>query len=154
MEEDLLIQYLQPKSTWTPSMESKLVGTITTTMIYSEQLNQYVIDQYQANYFDNNEVSNETETPIIEEIEEEDSLASTKADSYYEEQVITEDGARSLLSDKISSWGVVQMSNGEQEYQGKLCWCFDVSEKEGTRLSQFYVDQNTGQIYDDFGNEL
>lgn len=49
-------QYLQPKSTWTASMESELIGNVTATMIYSDKLNHYVIDEYQANYFDNQEL--------------------------------------------------------------------------------------------------
>lgn len=186
MEEDLSIQYLQPKSTWTSSMESKLVGTITAKMSYSDRLNQYVIDNYQANYFDHNEVLNDSESQTVEEIPnnqqqeqnpepvtdfEWDPAWSTKADGYYEEssnyeqqndnkqqvvesEGISEDEAKSLLSAKVSSWGVIQMSNGKEEYEGKLCWSFDVSEKERPSISQFFVDQKTGKVYDSFGNEL
>ena len=43
-------QYLQPQSTWTNSMKSELIGTVSVEFVYSEQLNHYVIDKYQAEY--------------------------------------------------------------------------------------------------------
>lgn len=65
MEIDLYSQYLQPKLTWTSSMESKLIGSVTATINYSKRLNHYVIEEYQANYINNNQVVDETNTFTI-----------------------------------------------------------------------------------------
>ena len=51
MDTHIYEQYLQPKSTWSPSMESELIGNITTTLVYSDKLNHYVIEDYQAKYY-------------------------------------------------------------------------------------------------------
>ena len=55
MESNLYEQYSQPKSMWSASMESELIGTVTTTIVYSEKLNHCVLEDYQANYFSDNE---------------------------------------------------------------------------------------------------
>ena len=55
MDSNIYEQYLQPKSTWTASMESELIGTVTTTIVYSYKLNHYVLEDYQANYYPSNE---------------------------------------------------------------------------------------------------
>lgn len=60
MEYNIYEQYLQPKSTWTTSMESELIATVAATIVYSEQLEHYVIDEYTSNYFNTyTEVSND-----------------------------------------------------------------------------------------------
>ena len=86
MEEDLYPQYVQPKSTWTSSMEAQLIGNVTVTFVQSEKLLHDVIDQYQANYFEGveEEASDESqevnadrteyEEPQSETVEEEDHL--------------------------------------------------------------------------------
>lgn len=55
MDSNIYEQYLQPKSTWSASMESELIGTVTTTIVYSYKLNHYVLEDYQANYYPSNE---------------------------------------------------------------------------------------------------
>ena len=55
MDSNIYEQYLQPKSTWSASMESELIGTVTTTIVYSDKLNHYVLEDYQANYYPSNE---------------------------------------------------------------------------------------------------
>lgn len=50
MEYNIYEQYLQPKSTWTTSMDSELIGTASVKFVYSERLNHYVIDEYQTEY--------------------------------------------------------------------------------------------------------
>ena len=55
MDSNIYEQYLQPKSTWSASMESGLIGTVTTTIVYSYKLNHYVLEDYQANYYPSNE---------------------------------------------------------------------------------------------------
>lgn len=82
MEHNRYDQYLQPKSTWTASMESELIGNVTATMIYSNKLNHYVIDKYQTNYFNSQQV---VEDEFIDE-ETEDftpDQALAYAESYY-----------------------------------------------------------------------
>ena len=65
MEYNIYEQYLQPKSTWTTSMDSELIGTASVKFVYSERLNHYVIDEYTSNYLNSNtEISNvEVEEP-------------------------------------------------------------------------------------------
>ncbi|MEO3153647.1 lysozyme inhibitor LprI family protein [Turicibacter sanguinis] len=61
MDSNLYEQYLQPKLMWSTSMESELIGTVTTTIVYSDKLNHYVLEDYQANYYPSNEwVANES----------------------------------------------------------------------------------------------
>lgn len=55
MDTNIYEQYLQPKSTWSPSMKSELIGNVTTTIVYSDKLKHYVIEDYQANYYPSNE---------------------------------------------------------------------------------------------------
>ncbi|WP_195514010.1 hypothetical protein [Turicibacter sanguinis] len=64
MEENIYEQYLQPKSTWTPSMQSELIGTLTANLVFSDRLNHYVIENYTTNYFNS---TTETITPEVKE---------------------------------------------------------------------------------------
>lgn len=61
MEYNIYEQYLQPKSTWTASMDSELIGTVTATIIYSENLNHYVLDYYQIKSFSSKQSLNDEE---------------------------------------------------------------------------------------------
>lgn len=61
MEYNLYEQYVQPKSTWTVSMDSELIGTVTATIVYSENLNHYVLDDYQTKYFSSEQSLNDEE---------------------------------------------------------------------------------------------
>lgn len=59
MEEDRYPQYVQPKSTWTPSMNADLIGNVTVTFVKSEKLLHDVIDRYQADYLEVTETTGE-----------------------------------------------------------------------------------------------
>lgn len=61
MEYDAFEQYVQPKSTWTATMESELIATITTTVVYSEKLDRYVLGEYQTEYLSSQQHLNEDE---------------------------------------------------------------------------------------------
>ena len=64
MEENIYEQYLQPKSTWVPSMQSELIGTLTANLVFSDRLNHYVIENYTTNYFNS---TAETSTSEVKE---------------------------------------------------------------------------------------
>ena len=103
-------QYLQPKSTWTASMDSELIGTVTTTIVYSEKLNHYILDDYQTNYFASNEL---VESELIDEDIEifTPDKAVEYAESYYG---IDEDTL--YLADEIVQYD----ENGEMYYSIQL----------------------------------
>ncbi|EGC92676.1 MULTISPECIES: hypothetical protein [Turicibacter] len=42
----------------------------------------------------------------------------------------------------------------EEEYEGKQYWIFDVSPIEVPKVDQFFVDKQTGKVYNSYGYEI
>ena len=50
------------------------------------------------------------------------------------------------------SWWLV--AYGLEEYEGKQYWSFDVSPIHVPKIDQFFVDKQTGKVYNSYGYEI
>lgn len=120
MDTHIYEQYLQPKSTWSPSMESELIGNITTTLVYSDKLNHYVIEDYQAKYY-----------PSDEGIESESSN--------------NEEFSYSYKKDYLDKLDFIEEGMSDLDYLYDSGTTVDFVEAEGTRLKRW--DDMLNEIY-------
>lgn len=79
-------QYVHPKSTWVSTMKSDLIGTASATIVYSERLDHYVIDEYQTEYVSSEWSPVDTDDSSYDEID------------YFDDEEVNDYGSDSLES--------------------------------------------------------
>lgn len=118
---------------------------------------QYVTDEQKAKAEDlvkkSDEAISEIEAQRIAE-EKKKQEEAKKVEQATKSNEISESKAKELLNNKISTWGYIGMSNGKVDFNGKQCWCFDVTDKGRPIIAQFYVDIKTGKVYNPSGEEI
>lgn len=101
-------------------MESELIGNITTTLVYSDKLNHYVIEDYQAKYY-----------PSDEGVESESSN--------------NEEFSYSYKKDYLDKLDFIEEGMSDLDYLYDSGTTVDFVEAEGTRLKRW--DDMLNEIY-------
>lgn len=154
MGDDHYDQYLQPKSTWSSSMESQLIGTVTATIVYSERLNQYVIENYETTLvYTNNDGMDYPETNDL--MSEETQIITEQ--EFTEEYIIDEEYAINQINQLPNIQAIIDlgaevrfMVEEDKVIDGMVGWGIQAYQDDPDLIATigwYFVEYNTGDVY-------
>ena len=154
MGDDHYDQYLQPKSTWSSSMESQLIGTVTATIVYSERLNQYVIENYETTLVYTNDDG--MDYPETNNLMSEETQTITEQE-FTEEYIIDEEYAVNQINQLPNIQEIIDlgaevrfMVEEDKVIDGMVGWGIQAYEDYPdhiTTIGWYFVEYNTGDVY-------
>lgn len=156
-------QYLHPKSTWTSNMQSDLIGTVSATIVYSERLDHYVIEEYQTEYLSS------VYFPVPIDI---DNISSDEID-FFDDEEMNNYGSDSLEStytadEEYAIYQINQLSEIQAYIDSEFTVVFDTCEavvdgmrglqidvygshksnsENGTLLNIYFMEFETRELY-------
>lgn len=151
MEYNIYEQYLQPKSTWTNSMDSELIGTASVKFVYSERLNHYVIDEYQTEYLSSASSSIDVDESSSYEINEDgdDELELTHISN--EEYAINQINQLSEIQAYIDLGSKVAFYTSEAVIDGMMGLQIDVYDEanleNSSLINLYFMEYETRDLY-------